>query len=133
MKAERRMPHENGDLTVEELRGILDALPMDVTFVGPDDRILYYNRNQDKIYGRSPDLIGRRVQDCHGMSECAGREVTRILRSLGSGESSGQVQIVSTEERRLHIRYLPVHDEEGAFLGTLQITQDITGLVARPE
>ncbi len=130
MKAERYMQHENGNLTVKELRGILDALPMDVTFVGPDDRILYYNRNQDKIYERSPDLVGRRVQDCHSMSERAGREVTRILRALNSGESSGELRIISTEERKLHVRYLPVYAENGEFLGTLQITQDITKLVA---
>ena len=93
MKGDMPTPQENGELAVEELRGILDVLPIDVTFVGPDDKILYYNRNRDKIYGRTADLIGCRVQDCHGMSQRAGRAVTQILRSLTQGRATGRVEL----------------------------------------
>ncbi len=113
-------------LEEEGLRALLDALPMDLTFVASDDTIQYYNRNADKIYPRDPGLIGRRVQECHGMSERAGREVTRILRALASGESQGMSRLASVGGRTLRVRYLPVHARSGRFLGTLQITEDIT-------
>ena len=39
MKSDMPAPQENGELAVEELREILDVLRIDVTFVGPDDKI----------------------------------------------------------------------------------------------
>jgi len=116
---------ENGDLSDEELRAILDALPIDITFVGADDTIRYYNRNQPKIYARCPELIGRRVQECHGMSERTGGEVTRILRTLREPSATGQTRWVEAGGRVLCVQYLPVRSENGAFLGVLQLTQEI--------
>jgi len=116
---------ENGDLSGEELRAILDALPIDITFVGADDTICYYNRNEPKIYARRPDLIGRRVQECHGMSERTGREVTRILRALRKPSAPGEARWVEAGGRTLCVQYLPVRSETGAFLGVLQLTQEI--------
>ena len=59
-----------GELMIENipsdlLEPVLDAIPLDITFVDSDDTVRYFNRGSDRIFPRTPSVIGRKVQDCH--------------------------------------------------------------------
>jgi len=45
------MDSETGRLADAEIEALLNALPGDITFVGKDDTILYYNRSLDPLFG----------------------------------------------------------------------------------
>lgn len=45
----------SGHLTLEQLQGLFEALPVDLTFVDADDR----------VFSRTRAILGRRVQHCH--------------------------------------------------------------------
>jgi DUF438 domain-containing protein len=115
-------------MPASQLAAFLDALPLDLTFVGTDGRIRYYNHNTAKVYPRSAELIGQRVQDCHGMTQVARQQVDDILRALAAGESAERVTVRREAERILHVRYIRVLGHGGECIGILQLTQDLAPL-----
>lgn len=116
-----------GALTFDQLRGLLEALPVDLTFVDADDRVRYFSEG-DRVFDRSPAILGRKVQHCHPPSSVA--IVERILAGFRAGERDLAEFWIELHGRFVHIRYFPVRDAAGAYLGTLEVTQDATRLRA---
>ena len=54
-----------GTLSPVELEAILMTLPVDIAFIGADDRVKFYSDPPHRIFPRSPAVIGRLVQNCH--------------------------------------------------------------------
>ena len=52
--------------------------------------------------------------------------VERILSDFRSGRQSVAEFWIDFKGRFAHIRYFALHDEAGAYLGTLEVTQDLT-------
>ena len=44
--------------TTQTLEAILDALPVDLTFLDETDVIRYYNKESNHIFKRTPSLLG---------------------------------------------------------------------------
>ena len=44
---------------------MLTHLPVDLTFVDENDRVAYYSEGPERIFPRSPAIIGREVRNCH--------------------------------------------------------------------
>ncbi|TVR61895.1 MAG: DUF438 domain-containing protein [Spirochaetaceae bacterium] len=56
---------DTGALTPERLNLMLKNLPVDVTYVDENDKVLYYSASAHRVFPRSPAIIGRDVQNCH--------------------------------------------------------------------
>jgi DUF438 domain-containing protein len=52
--------------------------------------------------------------------------VERILSDFRSGRQNVAEFWIDFKGRFAHIRYFALHDEQGAYLGTLEVTQDLT-------
>ena len=113
-----------GSLTPEELDAMLNTLPVDITFVGSDDRVKYFNLAPDRIFVRTKGVIGRTVQKCHPQKSVD--VVERILRDFKSGKRDVAEFWLRVRGKMVHIRYFAVRNREGKYLGTLEVTQDIT-------
>jgi uncharacterized protein len=126
-------PHEHllfptGALTPTQLRGLFGALPLDITFVDADDRVRYFSEGADRVFARSKAILGRKVQHCHPPKSA--HIVERILDDFKTGRHATAEFWIPFKERFVHIRYFAVRDEAGAYLGTLEVTQDLTRLRA---
>lgn len=115
-----------GNLTLEQLTAIFCTLPVDLTFVDADDRVCFFSEGPDRIFARSRAIIGRKVQHCHPPKSVA--VVDRILSDFRSGRHNVAEFWINFRGRFVHIRYLAVRDKEGRYLGTLEVTQDLTRL-----
>jgi len=122
--AEIRLRFPTGDLTPEELEAILNTLPVDITFVDKDDTVRYFNSTKDRIFVRTPAVIGRKVQNCHPQKSLP--VVERILREFREKKREVAEFWIHFQGRFVHIRYFPVWGRNGEYLGTLEVTQDIT-------
>jgi len=122
--AEIRLRFPTGDLTPEELEAILNTLPVDITFVDKDDTVRYFNSTKDRIFVRTPAVIGRKVQNCHPQKSLP--VVERILREFREKKREVAEFWINFRGRFVHIRYFPVWGRNGEYLGTLEVTQDIT-------
>ena len=114
---------ETGNLTQSELTALLNSLPIDISFVDKDDTVRYFNQAKDRIFPRTKAVIGRAVQNCH-----PGKSVDKVQAIL-DGFRDGTLPLaefwIPMGEKLVFIRYFPVRDAAGDYLGCLEVTQDI--------
>ena len=113
-----------GKLEINELMKILDALPVDITFVDKDDRVKYFSNNKDRIFVRTRSVLGRNVENCHPPQSVD--IVKDIITSFKEGKRDSVDFWINLNEKLVYIRYYAIRNSEGNYLGTLEITQDIT-------
>lgn len=121
-----RLP--SGSLTRGELLGIFSALPVDVTFVDADDRVRFFSEGKERVFERSRAIIGRKVEHCHPPKSV--HIVEKIIDDFRSGRQDVAEFWIRMNGRFVHIRYFAVRDPENRYLGTLEVTQDLTRLRA---
>jgi DUF438 domain-containing protein len=117
-----RLP--TGTLGVKELEAILNALPVDATFVDADDRVRYFTFGHERVFARSRAVLGRKVQYCHPPSSV--ETVDRILGAFRAGTKDRADFWIQLRGRFVHIEYVALRDAAGAYLGCLEVTQDLT-------
>ena len=118
------MDLDTGKLTLEQVNLIMKHLPIDVTFVDENDEVRYYSAGKERIFPRSPGIIGRKVQNCHPPKSID--VVNRIIGEFKAGTKDVAEFWIQMHGRFIHIRYFAVRDDDGTFRGTLEVTQDIT-------
>jgi uncharacterized protein len=115
-----------GNVTVEQLTAVLSTLPLDLTFVDANDRVAFFTEGPDRIFARSKAIIGRKVQHCHPPSSVD--VVDHILDDFRAGRQNVAEFWISLRGKFAHIRYFAVRDNEGKYVGTVELTQDIAPL-----
>jgi DUF438 domain-containing protein len=118
-----RLP--TGSFTPKELEALLDALPLDATFVDAEDRVRYFTNGPERVFARSRAVIGRKVQFCHPPASVG--TVDRILEGFRSGRRDRAAFWIEKRGRFVHIEYVALRDAKGGYLGCLEVTQDLTG------
>jgi len=113
-------------LSYEVIEALLDALPVDITFVDEDDRVRYFNKEGKRIFARSRKIIGIKVQKCHPQKSI--HVVNQILDDFRNNKRNSANFWIDLKGRKIHIRYFAVRDKEGKYLGCLEATQDITDI-----
>jgi hypothetical protein len=73
-------------------------------------------------------ILGRKVQHCHPPKSV--HMVEEILQAFRAGRADVAEFSIQLHGRFVHIRYFAVRDPDGAYLGTLEVTQDLTPLRA---
>ena len=114
---------ETGSFSLEELEAMLDTLPIDITFVDREDTVRYFNQSSDRIFVRTKAVIGRKVQQCHPQKSIDA--VNKILDDFKNGGNKPAVFWINMGEKLVYIRYFPVRNKKGEYIGTLEVTQDI--------
>ncbi|MEM1539124.1 MAG: DUF438 domain-containing protein [Candidatus Bathyarchaeia archaeon] len=117
---------ETGSLSREEIEAILNTLPVDITFVDKDDAVKYFSKGEKRIFVRTKAVLGRKVQLCHPQKSV--HVVNKILDAFKKGEKDVAEFWIQKGDRLIYIRYFAVRDGNGKYLGTLEVTQDITDI-----
>ncbi len=110
--------------STETLEAIFDTLPLDLTFVDDTDTVRYYSRGDQRIFKRAPAVIGKQVKNCHPQKSL--HKVEQVVSDLKSGRRDVAEFWIELGGRMIYIRYFAVRDKAGKYLGTLEVTQDIT-------
>ena len=113
-------------LSTETLEAIFGAMPVDITFVDDTDTVRYFSRGDERIFKRSPAVIGRKVQDCHPLASL--HKVSQVVSELKSGKKDVAEFWIDLKGRKIYIRYFAVRDKNGGYTGTLEVSQDITDI-----
>lgn len=121
-----KMDLGSGHLSVEQIVALFDHLPVDITFVDAADEVCYFNQSKERHFPRSPAIIGRKVQNCHPPESLD--VVNHIVDSFRSGEKDSESFWIQMKGRFIHIRYFAVRDSSRKYLGTLEVSQDVTGI-----
>ena len=117
---------ETGSLSKDEIEGLLNSLPFDITFVDKDDNVKYFSNGKKRIFVRTKAIIGRKVQMCHPQKSV--HIVKKIVDSFKAGEKDVAEFWIPMDGRLIHIRYFAVRNKNGKYLGTIEVTQDLTDI-----
>ncbi|MHA1772323.1 MAG: DUF438 domain-containing protein [Candidatus Thorarchaeota archaeon] len=117
---------ESGTMRVDVLEAILNTLPVDITFVDANDRVAYFSLSSERIFVRSKAVIGREVQYCHPKRSLD--KVNQILDDFKNNRRDLAEFWINLNDRLIYIRYFAVRSKDGRYLGTLEVTQDITDI-----
>lgn len=117
-----------GVLNHEQAAALLDALPFDITFVDDKDLVRYFNRANERIFPRPKTVIGRHVSNCHPPASV--HVVEKLLSDFKSGVKDGEDFWIKMGGKYVLIRYYAVRGQNGAYLGTLEVTLDIAPIQA---
>jgi len=113
-------------LSTETLEAIFDTLPVEVSFVDDTDTVRYYSKGDKRIFRRTSAVIGKKVQNCHPQKSL--HKVEQVVSELKSGKRDVAEFWIDLKGRKIYIRYFPVKDKAGKYIGILEVTQDITDL-----
>jgi len=120
-----RIQLPTGAFAVQDLLAILNTLPVDITFVGSDDKVKYFSQSSDRIFQRNRAILNRDVRQCH--PPASAHIVDKILEDFRSGRQNRAPFWINMGGRMIHIEYFALRNDEGEYLGTLEVSQDLTG------
>lgn len=115
----------SGNFSVEELLAILNTLPVDITFVDKNDKVKYFSQSSDRIFQRNRAILNRDVRHCH--PPASAHIVDKIIEDFKSGKHDRAPFWINLKDQFVHIEYFALRNEKGEYLGTLEVSQDLTG------
>ncbi len=115
-----------GILKTEELGRMLDALPIDITFVDKDDTVKYFSQGAERVFPRTKSILGRKVSNCHPPASV--HIVEKLVEDFKAGRKDNEDFWIRMGEKFILIRYFAVRSEAGEYLGVLEVTQNIQPL-----
>jgi len=113
-----------GSFTLKELIAAFSIMPFDLTFVDKDDTVRYFSPGKDRIFDRSRAILGRKVQYCHPPKSV--RIVNQILTDFKAGKQDKARFWIQLGPKFVYIVYYAMRDESGDYMGTLEVTQELS-------
>jgi hypothetical protein len=113
----------SGNFSVEELLAILNHLPIDITFVDKDDKVKYFSQGMERIFQRNRAILNRDVRLCHPPASV--HIVDKIIDDFKSGKENRAPFWINMGGKMIHIEYFALRNEEGEYLGTLEVSHNI--------
>ncbi len=114
----------SGSFSAEEIKAILNSVPFDMTFVDRNDKVKYFTQGKERIFARSRSIINRDVRLCHPPGST--HIVEKIIEDFKSGKASHAPFWIQMKGKFIKIEYFALRDENGKYLGTLEVSQDLS-------
>ena len=115
---------ETGNLSVEQIKLLFNHLPVDITFVDENDKVVYFSSPKKRIFPRSKSIIGRDVHNCHPPESV--HVVEEIVKTFRSGKKDEASFWINMKGGKLLIQYFAVRDSHGNYKGVVEVSQEIT-------
>ena len=117
---------DEGYMSLEQVNLLLKTMPLDLTFVDENDKVIFYNRGEERVFPRSAGIIGREVKFCHPPKSVG--TVLKIIESFKNGTQNEASFWINFKERLIYIRYFAVRDADKTYKGVIEMSQDITDI-----
>jgi conserved hypothetical protein len=123
---EKAAHYDEGYMTIEQVNLLLKTLPIDITFVDEHDRVIFYNRGEERVFPRSAGIIGREVKFCHPPKSVG--TVLKIVENFRAGTQNEANFWFNYRGRLIYVRYFAVRDKDKNYKGVIEMSQDITDI-----
>lgn len=114
----------SGAFTPEELMTILNTLPFDMTFVDRNDKVKYFTQGEERVFQRNRAILNRDVRQCHPPSST--HIVDKIIEDFKLGKQSRAPFWINMGGQMIYIEYFALRSKEGEYLGTIEVSHNIT-------
>jgi DUF438 domain-containing protein len=114
----------SGSFNAQEIKAILNTVPVDMTFVDKNDKVKYFTQGSERIFTRSRSIINRDVRLCHPPGSV--HIVEKILEDFKAGKEDKASFWIQMKGKFILIEYFALKDDSGDYLGTLEVSQNLT-------
>ncbi|OFY61978.1 MAG: hemerythrin [Bacteroidetes bacterium RBG_13_43_22] len=114
----------SGSFSVEELMAVLNTLPVDITFVDRNDKVKYFSQSAERIFQRNRAILNRDVRHCH--PPASAHIVDKIIEDFKNGRQNRAPFWINMGGRLIHIEYFALRDDKGNYLGTLEVSHNVS-------
>jgi len=114
----------SGSFSAEELLSILNTLPIDMTFVDKEDKVKYFSQGAERIFNRNRAILNRDVRLCH--PPASAHIVDKIIDDFKNGKQSRAPFWINMGGKMIHIEYFALRNEKGEYLGTLEVSHNVS-------
>ena len=116
-----------GKLSREIVDAILETIPVEITVLDGNDRIVAWNTRRPRIFGRPAEVLGRDIRECHSAKSID--MVEKLLREMKSGKRESARfwydQMVEGRSQRIVVDYFAIRDDMGRYLGCIESLQNV--------
>ena len=113
----------SGSFSAEEIMAILNTLPVDITFVDKEDKVKYFSQSAERIFQRNWAILNRDVRHCH--PPASAHIVDKIINDFKTGRESRAPFWINMGGKLIHIEYFALRNEQGDYLGTLEVSHNV--------
>ncbi|MCH7657296.1 MAG: DUF438 domain-containing protein [Bacteroidetes bacterium] len=113
-----------GQVDLEQIITMLNSLPVDLTFVDKNNKVMFFSTPEHRIFTRSKAIIGRDVENCHPPESV--HIVKKIIKAFRAGEKKKASFRIEAGGKFILVQYFALHDNKGQYLGVLEVSQDVT-------
>ncbi|KEF36803.1 hypothetical protein M670_04055 [Schinkia azotoformans MEV2011] len=116
---------ETGAIKASTLDSIIKLLPFEMGFCDANDTFRWYSNNPNRVHGRRKEAIGRPVLELHPK---VAHHVEKLLNDFRSGtrdEWEFWFPKRSGETGQIYQKFMAVRDENGKYLGCMDVTVNI--------
>lgn len=121
---DQKLKVATGELTLKQINLIYQHLPVDISYVDENELVCFYTDTKHRIFPRSKNVIGRKVENCHPQKSV--HIVKEIVEKFRSGQEDSVDFWINKPGLFIYIYYAAVRDEQGNFKGVLEMMQDCT-------
>ena len=115
---------ETGFLLPEQIKLMLNHLPVDITYVDENNKVRYFSSPKKRIFPRSNAIIGRDVNNCHPPESV--HVVEKIVKAFRNGTKDKASFWINMKNETILIQYFAVRDEQGVYKGVIEVSQEIS-------
>ncbi|TFF99377.1 MAG: PAS domain S-box protein [Promethearchaeota archaeon] len=121
-----------GSISKEMLEGILETIPVDISILDANDKVIGWNHHETRIFKRPEVVLGKDVRECH--PEKSLDKVEKIIDEMKEGvRNKAQFWIdhqlgYEEQPRKVLIEYYALRDPQGNYVGVVEASQDVTGI-----
>lgn len=124
----------NGQLTLFQIKQVLNHLPLEVTFVDEKNVFQYFNDSveaKEMIFKRTPAQLGRDLEMCHPPQSWP--KVSELVEDLRTGRRKQESMWFERKDGvYVYVTYTGTYDEKGEFTGIVETVQDIQPFLNLP-
>lgn len=124
LKSDGNIQLPSGSFTAKEIMAILNTIPVDMTFVDKHDKVKYFTQGKERVFMRNRSIINRDVRLCHPPGST--HIVEKILEDFKTGKATHAPFWIQMKGKFIKIEYFALHDDNGEYLGTLEVSQDLS-------
>lgn len=113
-----------GNLSAEQVKLLFNHLPVDITYVDENDKVVYFSSPKKRIFPRTKSIIGRDVHNCHPPESV--HVVEEIVKSFRNGKKDVASFWINIKGQKLLIQYFAIRDDNGKYKGVVEVSQEIS-------
>lgn len=122
--SEDKIIFPTGELTFQQLKGILKILPLDITFIDAEEKVRFFI-NEGQIFNRPKLALGNDIFNCHPPKVFP--IIKKMLEDFKAKKRDRMEVKRFIKGKPVFVQYIAVYDDFGEYVGTVEFVQDFAG------